>query len=59
VLDAATLTEAEVAAAPRFMFVEPTAAAVVGSIMGPIAAMAALGIVLIIVGMRGYRDYGV
>ena len=59
VLDAATLTEAEVAAAPRFMFVEPTAAAVVGSIIGPIAAMAAVGIVLVIVGMRGYRDYGV
>ena len=59
VLDAATLTEAEVAAAPRFTFAEPTAAAVVRTVMWPMVGMAIVGAVLVVVGMRGYRRYAV
>ena len=57
VLDAATLTDADIAAAPAFAFDDEPASASVTRIMLPIAAMMAAGAAFIAVGFRGYRRY--
>ena len=59
VLDAATLTADEVAAAPVFAFVEGPAAAMLARVVPPIIAMVAAGFALLVAGFRSYRGYGV
>ena len=59
VLDAATLTADEVAAAPVFAFVERPAAAMLARVVPPIIAMVAAGFALLVAGFRSYRGYGV
>ena len=57
VLDAATLTAAELAAAPVFRYAEAPASAMVRRTAWPIAAMAVAGALLLFAGMRSYRGY--
>ena len=57
VLDAATLTAEEYAAAPAFDFADEPASVMARRTAGPIAAMAIAGALLIIAGVRGYRGY--
>ena len=57
VLDAATLTEQELAAAPQFSYVERAQSTVLSGVAAAIVAMAAIGIVLLAVGFRSYRGY--
>lgn len=59
VLDAATLTDDEIQAAPRFSFVEPTAAAVLRAVTVPIGAMMLAGVAALWFGFRSYRGYAV
>ena len=59
VLDAATLTTGEIAAAPTFEYTEPTASSVAACVALPIVAMAVAGAALLYVGFRQYRTYGV
>lgn len=59
VLDAATLTADEIAAAPAFEYTEPPASSVAARVTLPIAAMAVAGAVLLWSGFRRYRTYGV
>jgi hypothetical protein len=57
VLDAATLTAEEYAAAPAFDFADEPAAAMARRTAGPIAVMAIAGAFLLLAGLRGYRGY--
>jgi len=57
VLDAATLTAAEYAAAPVFEHEGEAAAAMAQRTLPPIAAMALAGAALLWAGFRGYRGY--
>jgi len=57
VLDAATLTPAEYAAAPSFAYVDESAIPAARRITMPITAMATVAIVLLVVGFRAYRGY--
>ena len=57
VLDAATLTPAEYAAAPTFTFVDEPAAAMLPRIATPLLLMTVAGALLIWAGFRGYRGY--
>lgn len=57
VLDAATLTAAEYAAAPVFEYEGEAAAAMAQRTLPPIAAMAIAGVALWWAGFRGYRGY--
>jgi ABC-2 type transport system permease protein len=57
VLDAATLTAEELAAAPVFRYAEAPASAMVRRTAWPIAAMAVAGALLLFAGMRSYRGY--
>lgn len=57
VLDAATLTAAEYAAAPMFEYEGEAAAAMARRTLAPIAAMAIAGAALLWAGFRGYRRY--
>ena len=57
VLDAATLTPAEYAGAPSFVYVDESAVPAARRIAIPIIAMAAIAIVLLVFGFRGYRGY--
>jgi ABC-2 type transport system permease protein len=57
VLDAATLTVEEYAAAPAFDFADEPSAAMARRTGGPIAAMAIAGALLLLAGVRGYRGY--
>lgn len=57
ILDAATLTEAEYAAAPRFRFSGDEPMFAVGRTLPWIAGMAAAGTALILLGFRRYRGY--
>ena len=57
VLDAATLTPAEYAAAPTFTFADEPAAAMLPRIATPLLLMTVAGALLIWAGFRGYRGY--
>lgn len=57
VLDAATLTPAEYAAAPSFSYVDESFAVTARRVAMPIILMAVVGLVLIAIGFRGYRGY--
>jgi ABC-2 type transport system permease protein len=57
VLDAATLTAAELEAAPVFRYAEAPASTMVRRTALPIAAMAVAGALLLWAGMRSYRGY--
>lgn len=57
VLDAATLTAAEIANAPAFTYSEPPAAGVIRTVAAPITAMAIVGAALLLLGFRQYRGY--
>ena len=57
VLDAATLTAAELAGAPAFHYGEAPVSVVVRRTALPIAAMAAAGLLLLLAGLRGYQGY--
>ena len=57
VLDAATLTAEEYAAAPGFEFAEEAASATAGRTAAAIAGMAIVGALLLWAGVRGYRGY--
>lgn len=57
VLDASTLTAADLAAAPVFRYAEAPASAIVRRTALPIAGMAMAGALLLLVGMRSYRGY--
>lgn len=57
VLDAATLTEEEIAAAPAFAFVEPPYSRTLLSVVPAIAAMLIAGVALVWLGFRQYRGY--
>lgn len=57
VLDAATLTAEEYAAAPAFEFADEAASVMARRTAGPIAVMAIAGALLILAGVRGYRSY--
>ena len=57
VLDAATLTAQEYAAAPSFTFADETASATARRTAGAIAGMAIAGALLMWAGVRGYRGY--
>jgi hypothetical protein len=57
VLDAATLTPAEIAAAPAFRSVDEPASALIARTAWPIAGLAAAGALLLFAGFRGYREY--
>jgi ABC-2 type transport system permease protein len=59
VLDAATLTADDLRGAPAFRYADAPASIMVRRIALPIFAMAAAGAVLMLVGMRSYRGYGV
>ncbi len=59
VLDAATLTREEIAAAPRFRYAEEPALAIVRRAALPIAGMALAGMLLLAAGFRAYRRYEV
>lgn len=57
VLDAATLTPAEFAAAPAFSYREETAALSARRVAVPLLAMAIVAVVLVALGFRRYRGY--
>jgi ABC-2 type transport system permease protein len=57
VLDAATVTPAEYAAAPSFTYADEPASAMLVRVIMPTAAMAALAAALWWAGFHGYRDY--
>jgi hypothetical protein len=57
VLDAATLTPEEFAAAPSFEFVEEPVTLTARRVAMPIIVMAIFAAVLIAIGFRGYRGY--
>ena len=57
VLDAATLTPAEYAAAPGFSYVDESFSLTARRVAIPIIVMAAVGLALIVFGFRGYRGY--
>lgn len=57
VLDAATLTMDDIAAAPVFAYVEQPAAAMVARVLPAIAGMAAAGLALLAAGFSMYRGY--
>ena len=57
VLDAATLTPAEYAAAPSFAYVDESIAPVARRIALPVFVMAAAAFALLVLGFRGYRGY--
>jgi len=59
VLDAATLTADDLRGAPAFRYADAPASIMLRRIALPIFAMAAAGAVLMLVGMRSYRGYGV
>jgi ABC-2 type transport system permease protein len=59
VLDAATLSREELAAAPTFRYADEPGEATIRRTALPIIAMAAAGAVLLLVGMRSYRGYAV
>jgi ABC-2 type transport system permease protein len=59
VLDAATLTAAEIASAPAFSYVEPAVADAIGNVLPSITAMAIVGAALLFLGFWRYRRYGV
>jgi ABC-2 type transport system permease protein len=59
VLDAATVTPAEIASAPTFQFIDDDAARTTTRTTVPIAAMAIVGAALSAVGMWMYRRYSV
>ena len=57
VLDAATLTGAEIANAPAFVYAEPNVFGVMARVAPAVAAMAALGALLMWLGFARYRRY--
>lgn len=57
VLDAATLTADDYAAAPVFAYTDEPAAPMIRRTVPPIAAMAIAGVILLLAGFRGYRRY--
>jgi ABC-2 type transport system permease protein len=57
VLDAATLTPAEYAAAPSFSYVDESAAPAARRIAMPLVVMGVVGGALLVIGFRGYRGY--
>jgi ABC-2 type transport system permease protein len=57
VLDAATLSREEIAAAPTFSYAGEPAAVAIRRTALPILAMAAAGVLLLVAGWRGYRGY--
>jgi ABC-2 type transport system permease protein len=57
VLDAATLTESDIAAAPAFAYQPEGAAAMFRRAWPPIAALIAVGTLLMWIGFRAYRGY--
>lgn len=57
ILDAATMTDAEYAAAPRFHFSGEDPMFAVRRTMARVAGMAAAGLALILLGFRRYREY--
>jgi ABC-2 type transport system permease protein len=57
VLDAATLTPAEYAAAPSFSYVDESLALTARRVAMPLILMAVAGVALIAIGFRGYRGY--
>ena len=57
VLDAATLTMDDIAAAPVFAYVERPVAAMVAGVVPAIAGMAAAGLALLAAGFSMYRGY--
>ena len=59
VLDAATLTPAEYAAAPTFTYADEPASAMVRRVAAPMAGMGVLAMLLVWTGFRGYRGYQV
>jgi ABC-2 type transport system permease protein len=59
VLDAATLTPDEIAAAPRFRYAEEPSSARLTRTGWPIVGMATAGALLLWLGFRGYRGYAV
>ena len=59
VLDAATLSREEIAAAPSFHYADEPVEATIRRTAVPIIAMLAAGAMLLFVGMRSYRGYAV
>ena len=57
VLDAATLTEAEIAGAPSFSYQPESTTAMFGRTLPPIAAMITVGVLLLWIGFISYRGY--
>ncbi len=57
VLDAATLTPAEYAAAPSFTYVDESSSLTARRVAMPIIVMAVAAVFLIAIGFRGYRGY--
>jgi hypothetical protein len=57
VLDAATLSREEIAAAPTFSYADEPVAVTIRRTALPIIAMAAAGVLLLVAGWRGYRGY--
>jgi ABC-2 type transport system permease protein len=57
VLDAATLTAADIANAPAFTYAEPPAADAIRNVVPSIVAMAVVGAALLFLGFRRYRGY--
>jgi ABC-2 type transport system permease protein len=57
VLDAATLTAEEYAAAPSFAYVDEPASAMLRRVVVPLAAMSLVGVTLLWIGLRAYRGY--
>lgn len=57
VLDAATLTPSEYAAAPAFAYADEPAAAMLRRVLTPLVAMTAVAVLLLWIGFRGYRGY--
>jgi ABC-2 type transport system permease protein len=57
VLDAATLSREEIAAAPTFSYADEPVAVTIRRTALPIIALAAAGVLLLVAGWRGYRGY--